>query len=170
MNEFEQTKMFYDQKWHQSYGECVSPWIINAAQAQEVASEKATALRRIASFCTPDVCARKGNDLVFSSAKAYAAAKHTCVSTLAAIGVKMHLHSVPQSKPDYTWKDMTHQQQVSFAKAIWAQRPVQGHHSFAPFADYVQHSLCRTAGAPSPAELKTLLEKEAIDVTQVVVS
>ncbi len=162
MSAFDQTLTYFDLKWQQSYGECLAAWIVNTAHAETLPSDKASTLRKLACFCTPDVCTLEGKNLIFIDVKPFNAAKHICTAIFKSRGIYSHVRGekgVQATTTPYTWSEMDTGQRNGFARAIWMDRDTLGGNA-APFPTHIQELLCRLADAPHPNELKKLLDQQ----------
>ena len=147
------TKQHFDKLWLEKYNQPLSEWIVN----NEKANDKN--IRRLACFATPKNCEMRGNALFFydtcEAKQAKGLFKHNYADTL--IDYKITIYEPPADYVSYRWENLTPSQKMGFAKAIWRNRPVIGAND-RPFDPKIQEMLCRIAGAPSPEQLKTMLD------------
>lgn len=161
--QMEQAKRYFDSLWRQKYDCALHDWVVNIVKTPHQ-------LRLLACFATPEICELKGRHLVFKKnlhgIQAKGLWKSNFITYLQDMGLS--IYEEPEEKP-LKWKDMDERKRFGFAKAIWAKRDYIGREIRGEpkihFADHLQETLCRIAEAPSPDDLKKLLESHGVDIS-----
>lgn len=150
-------KRILDKIWQEKHGFPMYDWIVNKANS-------ADDLRAMGNFMQPNMVELIGDDLHFKETDIGQMAERVWRNVFFGILQKYGflIHKAPIVEA-IKWQDMTDQEQVRFAKAIWAKRPVIGAEP-CHYAHYIQETLCRLKNAPPPEILKGILLKHNIDL------
>lgn len=141
---------YWDRRWQADYQCALHEIIYNSGgDVQDIS--------RLSAFCTPDKCRFDGRLIVFNLRADMERFQNIARDTLQKLGFDIRASEIKSAEADYKWFDMTDQQRVGFAKAIWAKRPS------GRYLPEIQALLCRLAGAPSPDTLNQLLLSSGID-------